>query len=297
MRDQAKPLLLTIIAVFFWSTAATAFKIALVHLTPYTLLFYSALVSSLALFVIIVFQGKFHLLFNLSFQEVATLALLGFLNPFFYYTILFAAYSLLPGQIAMSINYGWPFALTLLSVPILKQRLNLQQVGAIIVSFVGAAIIATRGSITDLGDLNRFGLVLVFSSTVIWASFWLLNARDRVDPVIKLFLGFCFGLLFIVLFSPLLGPINLPEPQALLVVVYIGLFEMGVTFVVWLTALQISTSAARISNLIYLSPFLSLLFLHIFIGEAIHKATIIGLVIIVGSILYQEQFQSGANKR
>ena len=296
MQDQAKALVLTMVAVFFWSTAATAFKIGLGYLTPYTLLFYSALVSAVALFVIIVFQGKVSLLFKLRLKEVTTLAVLGFLNPFFYYAILFAAYSLLPGQIAMSINYGWPFALTLLSVPILKQRLSLPQIGAIIVSFVGAIIIATRGSFIDFGDLNRFGLVLVFSSTVVWASFWLLNARDRLDPVIKLFLGFCFGLIFIIVFSPLLGPINPPEPQALPVIVYIGLFEMGVTFVVWLTALQISTSAARLSNLIYLSPFLSLIFLRIFIGEEIHKATIIGLVIIVGSILYQERFQSRAGK-
>ena len=63
---------------------------------------------------------------------------------------------------------------------------------------------------------------------------------------------------------------------------------MGITFVLWLTALQLSTTAARISNLIYITPFLSLLILHLLIGEQIHPATFLGLSFIIGSIIVQE---------
>ena len=297
MQDQTKALCLTFVAVFFWSTSATAFKIALSSLTPYTLLFYSALISATALLVIILAQGKTRLLFSVSKSQVIRLAILGFLNPFFYYTLLFWAYSLLPGQIAMAINYGWPFALTLLSVPILKQRLSRMQIGAIAVSFLGAIVIATRGTFTGMGDLNPLGLALVFSSTIIWALFWLINAREKTDPVVKLFWGFTFGVIFTLLFSPLLGPIELPGLRTIIPLFYIGLFEMGVTFVLWLTALQLSSSAARLSNLIYLSPFLSLLFLRLVIGEPIYPATIVGLVIIVCSILVQERFSSSSQER
>ena len=65
-------------------------------------------------------------------------------------------------------------------------------------------------------------------------------------------------------------------------------FEMGLTFVLWLSALKRATSAASIGNLIYCTPFLSLLFLHLIVGEAIHSATFIGLVLIVASLLFQE---------
>lgn len=290
MQNQTKAYLLTLLAVTFWGTAASAFKIALSYVEPYTLLFYSVLFSSLVLFLILLLQGKLHLLFNLKTRQFATLALLGLLNPFLYYSILFEAYSLLPGQIAMSINYGWPFALTLLSVPILKQKLNSVQIAAIIISFSGALIIATKGQMASFGDVSKTGVILAFSSTIIWASFWLVNAKDQLDPVIKLFWGFCFGLLYTLLFSPLLGPIHLPEIMAILPLIYIGFFEMGITFVLWLTALQLSSSAARIGNLIYISPFLSLLFLRIIIGETIHSTTFIGLFIIVGSIIFQEKF-------
>jgi drug/metabolite transporter (DMT)-like permease len=288
MKKQTKAYIYTLLAVFFWSTAASAFKIALQYVTPYVLLFYSTLVSSVALLVIIVLQGKVCQLFTLSKKQFLKAALLGFINPFFYYIVLFKAYSLLPGQIAMSLNYGWPLALTILSVPILKQKLSRVQITAIVISFIGAIIIATRGEVGSFEELNKLGVGLAFGSTIIWAVFWLLNARDGLEPLVKLFIGFCFGLLYSIVFSPLFGGLNIPEAKAVLPLMYIGFFEMGFTFVLWLTALQLSSSAARVGNLIYIAPFLSLVFLSIIIGEEIHPSTFIGLFLIIGSILFQE---------
>lgn len=295
MQNQTKAYLLTLIAVTFWGTAASAFKIALQYVTPYILLFYAALVSTIVLFVIIILQGKVSQLSKITLTQIGKAALLGFLNPFLYYTVLFKAYSLLPGQIAMALNYGWPLALTLLSVPILKQALSRAQLIAVVVSFCGAIIIATKGQFAGFNEVSKLGLVLAFGSTIIWALFWLFNARDGLDPVTKLFSGFCFGLLYSVLFSPLFGGLHLPDVRALLPVLYIGLFEMGLTFVFWLTALELSSTAARVGNLIYISPFLSLIFLRIIIGEEIHIATLLGLLLIVGSILFQEMAAKNTN--
>jgi len=295
MHNQTKAYLFTMFVVTFWGTAASAFKIALQYVTPYILLFYSVLVSSIALFIILLFQGKLTNLFKIPPTQIGKAALLGLINPFLYYIVIFKAYSLLPGQIAMSINFGWPLVLTLLSVPILKQQLSRAQLIAVVISFVGAIIIATKGQFANFGDVSKLGLLLVFCSTFIWAAFWLLNARDGLDPVIKLFLGFSFGLFYALIFSPFFGGIQVPELQAFLSLVYIGLFEMGITFVLWLTALQLSSTAARIGNLIYISPFLSLIFLRLVVGEEIHPATFIGLFLIVGSIIFQEM-QGRKNK-
>lgn len=288
MHNQTKAYLLTILAVTFWGTAASAFKIALQYVSPFILLYYSTFFSALALFSIILFQGKLAELKSISRRSWYMAALLGFINPFFYYIVLFKAYSLLPGQIAMSLNYGWPLALTLLSVPILKQSLSRAQLLAVLISFIGAVIIATKGQLTAFDDINLTGVGLAVGSTLIWAIFWLINAREPFDPVLKLFLGFCFGLLYATLFSPFFGGIRIPQPEAFAPLIYIGLFEMGITFVLWLTALQLSSTAARVGNLIFISPFLSLVFLRVIIGEKIHLATFIGLFMIVGSIIFQE---------
>jgi drug/metabolite transporter (DMT)-like permease len=70
--------------------------------------------------------------------------------------------------------------------------------------------------------------------------------------------------------------------------IYVGCFEMGITFVLWLKALSLASSTARIGNTIYLVPFLSLMVIHLVLGETIYWTTIAGLGIIVSSILYQQ---------
>jgi len=287
VRKQTKAYILTLLVITFWATAASAFKIALRHVGPYTLLLYATLFACLSLFIILCSQGKLDQLKTSKPRVLIKAALLGFLNPFLYYVVLFKAYALLPGQIAMSLNYGWPLVLTLLSVPILGQKLSKSQLLAVIVSFTGAVIIATRGEFTSLGEVSTLGVVLAIGSTLIWAVYWLFNAKDGLDPVVKLFTGFCFGLLFTFFYGLIIGKIGLPPAEAWLPLIYVSLFEMSITFTLWLTALQLSSSAARIGNLIYITPFFSLLILSIVIGETIHPATFIGLLLIVGSILFQ----------
>jgi drug/metabolite transporter (DMT)-like permease len=287
MDKQTKAYILTLLVVTFWATAASAFKIALRDVTPYTLLFYSTLFSTLSLFVLLCSQAKLSLLLESDRSSLARAALLGFLNPFLYYVILFKAYAVLPGQIAMSLNYGWPLVLTLLSVPILGQSLSRSQFLAVLISFVGAVIISTRGEFFSFGDVSRFGVLLAAGSTLIWAVYWLFNAKDRLDPVVKLFTGFCFGLLYTTLFCLFTGGVEIPVVRAWVPLIYVGLFEMSITFALWLTALQLTSSAARISNLIYVTPFFSLLILSSVVGEKIYPATFVGLALIVGSILFQ----------
>ena len=288
MHRQRQAVLLTLLVVLFWGTAASAFKIALRQVSPYTLLVCAAAVSTCALLLILLGRGQLGQLRTLPRPVLLRAALLGLLNPFLYYLVLFTAYSLLPGQIAMALNYGWPLVLTLLSVPLLGQSLRRSQLAAVGVSFVGAVLIATRGQLTHFGGLSGTGLLLAAGSTLVWALFWLGNARIGADPVVKLFVGFCTGLIVAVVCSPLFGGLVLPPPAAWPALVYIGLFEMGITFVLWLSALQLATTTARITNLVYLTPFLSLCFLRLVTREPIHPTTAIGLALIVTSLLFQE---------
>lgn len=281
-------ILLAGLVVLFWATAATAFKLALRWVTPFELLVYSVATSVIALALILSLRRGWGQLGNIPHAALLRAGLLGALNPFLYYLVLFAAYARLPGQIAMSLNYAWPLVLALLAVPILHQPLSRRQGLAILVSFAGALIIVTGGSLALVG-LDTLGVALALTSTLIWASFWLLNARDGIEPVLTLFLGFCVGLLLALLVSPVFGGIALPPAVAWPALVYVGLFEMGLSFVLWLIALRWGRSAARLAQLIYLAPFLSLLFLHLIIGEPIAPSTPVGLALIVGAILWQER--------
>ncbi len=65
------------------------------------------------------------------------LGILGIINPFAYYLILFRAYELLPAQEAQPLNYTWALTMTYLSIVILKQPLKFYDFLAGIICYVG----------------------------------------------------------------------------------------------------------------------------------------------------------------
>ena len=275
-------------AVLFWATVASAFKITLRYIDFLQLLFFSSIVSTIVLFIILCVQRKQDLLKQYSKEDYIRSVLLGFLNPFLYYVVLFKAYSLLPAQEAQPLNWTWPIMLAVLSIPLLKQRMTLRSILALIISFGGVLIISTHGDILGFRFTNLLGVLLALGSSIIWALFWIYNVRDRRDEVVKLFLNFLFGSVFAVIFVLSASKMKIPHLYGLIGAMYVGLFEMGITFVVWLKALKLSKTTAQVSNLIYAAPFLSLIVIHFAVGEKILLSSIVGLVFIIAGIVIQQ---------
>ena len=69
---------------------------------------------------------------------------------------------------------------------------------------------------------------------------------------------------------------------------YVGAFEMGIPFIFFSLAMRKTSNPALINQLCYLSPFLSLFFIAVVLGERIVPTTYIGLALIVGGILFNQ---------
>ncbi len=261
-------------AVLLWSTVASAFKLSLRYMSPIQLLFWAFLTSFLL-------YGVLHLRSFRFSRENLRSTYLGF-ALLLYYTVLFSAYDLLPAQEAQALNYTWPLALVLLSVPLLERKLAPDTLLGLFLGFLGALIVATRGRPLSLGFSNPVGDILGLGSALIWAIYWLLNVRDDRKLEEKMFWNFTFALLYSVPLILFAG-FSLPSPKGLAGAVYVGLFEMGVTYLLWYRAVE--SDVAFASNLVYLVPFLSLLFISIVLGEMIETTTVLGLVLIVVGIL------------
>lgn len=287
MRTQRRAVLYAFIAVMLWSTVATAFKLSLRYISPIELLLYSTLFSTLVLGIILLQKGKLRYIFQCTRQEYLLSLLLGFLSPFLYYLILFKAYELLPAQQAQPINYTWAITLSLLSVPLLKHKISSQQWLALIISYLGVVVISTQGNPLELNFTDPFGVFLALASTVIWSLYWIYNTRDHRDPVVGLFVNFIFSLPFMLVYYLVFEDARVIPLEGLLGAAYVGFFEMGICFVMWLMAMKLTDNTARISNLIFLSPFLSLFFIHFILGEHIVAETFIGLLLIVSGLIVQ----------
>jgi drug/metabolite transporter (DMT)-like permease len=270
-------------AVLLWSTVATAFKRTLAHLDPLTLVWIASIVSLAVLGLWIVATRRVHTARKMLQKHPATLIGLGVINPALYYTVLFAAYDRLPAQEAQAINYTWVLMLALLSVPILHKRLSLYDLVAALIGYGGVFVIATHGEGTLAHVTDPLGIALALGSTLLWALYWLWMTRLGGDTTVVLFWNFVIGVIVLSLWMVFVHglPNGWPDTTGWIGAIYIGLFEMSVTFVLWGRALALSPSTARIANLIYLSPPLSLIMICVVLGEPIYPSTLWGLGLIL----------------
>lgn len=297
MNNQNKAYIYALITVGLWSTIATASKLSLRYLSPGELLMYASIVSSGVLLCVVLAQKKIPALLSLRPKDWLMSLQFAILNPFLYYLILFQAYDLLPAQQAQIINYTWAITLTLLSIPFLGQKVKGMQWLAIGVSYGGVLVIATRGDLLSLRFENPLGVGLALLSTVIWGFYWILNTRDTRDPVIGLFLNFFCAVPLVTAYVYFTDGLR---PAALIGVagaVYIGIFEMGISFVLWLMALKYTDNTAKIANLIFIAPFSSLFLIHFLVGEEIYSSTIVGLVLVVTGLAIQALCSSARQRK
>ncbi len=291
MHNQSKAYSLALISILFWSTMGTAFKLTLNYLNPGMLLLIATFTAFIFLGIVVVIKGKLEILKQVTPKQLLNSALMGLFNPFLYYLVLFEAYNRIPAQEGVALNYIWPVILVIFSIIFLKQHITLISILAIIVSFAGSVVIAIHGNFTDFKFSNTTGVILAISSAFFWASFWIINLKDPREAIVKMFVNFAFGAVYILSWNIYKHNIIVPPIPGLAGALYIGVFEMGLTFVLWLTALKLSTHTARVSNLVFISPFISLILVSLIVGEKILLSTVAGLAIIVAGIVIQQYSQ------
>lgn len=285
--SSRKAYLLAILAVIFWSTSPTAFKLGLRFQESYQLLTGASLTSVAVLGIILLASPRRRKFAEIGWKDLGFSAIMGLMNPVAYYLILFKAYSILPAQVAQPLNMIWPIVLVIISIPMLRQRINWKSLGAMLLSFTGVVVISLQGGTVGKNPENRLGVFLALSTSVIWALYFLYNARDQKDPLIRLFLNFIFASIFLLLggfFRDVMLPVSF---EGWATSIYVGIFEMGVTFVLWLMAIQAAPATDRISNLVYLAPFLNLVIVRMVLKEQIFASTVIGIILLVSGILIQ----------
>lgn len=274
-------------AAILWSTVASAFKIGLGFASVELLLLISVLFSNIVFIIFNLYeQGSF--LPN-NKKDWALSAVMGLMNPFAYYLILFKAYSLLPAQEALSLNYTWTITIVVFSILILKQKIGIRSIVSLLISLAGVIIIAVHGNFNDIHLSNTLGVCLGAGSSLIWGLYWTLSLKDKRRESEKLSHNFMFGLAYLILYNYFNHSIILLNYKMILSGAYIGFFEMGITFILWHLALKNAVNSSLPANIILLSPFLSLLIISIVLNEAIEISTWTGLCLIILGLLIRRR--------
>lgn len=290
MNNQTKSVMLGTFAVLSWSTVATAFKIALSQLSVFEVVFV-ATATALAIFTVwMCVTRSWGALRKLSPWIWARFAVLGLVAPVAYYLVLFTAYDYLPAQIAQPLNYLWPIILAVLLAIFGHKPIPKAKYLGMAISLLGLVFISVGGKGIS-GTVSVLGIVLALGSALLWATYWIINdsLKEEVSEGTSLFLTFFFGMIYC-LIGTIFEPLSMMSTSALLSGAYVGAFEMGVPFICFGLAIRITDNPALINQMCYLSPFLSLFFISVVLGEPIMTTTYIGLVLIVGGLVYNEYF-------
>ena len=285
------PRLGALLAVLLWGISFVATKAAVAELEPSTLVFCRAGLGTLLLFGI---QGARRRPAFPPREAFGPLALMGFVGVAFHQ--LLQAYAL---TLTSAVSTGWligliPLWSALLSAAWLKERLGVKKVGGLLVGFLGASLVVTRGAPAAVlwrAPATR-GDLLVLASTLNWAVYTVLGhpTLRRLGPARATAGAMLLGFLML---SPLFfatgGWRQLAQlsPRGTGAVLFLGLGSSGLGYLCWYGALE-KVAAAQVAALLYLEPMVTLAAAALLLGEPWGGATLAGGLLVLAGVALVE---------
>ncbi len=274
-----------ILCIVSWAFIPVCSKKVLSGMDSFAMMFFSNLISALTIGLYILISNKSKLFYAYSKRDYMYMSFLGFLGTFLYYIFLYSAFSITKAQEVFIINYLWPILVVLLAIFILKEPLTLIKIISIGISFMGVVIIATKGKFLYVGFGNMKGDLLAFFGAAVFALFSVLGKQAKYDKSIAVFIYFVISFVASFVFLPFMNVHNI-NVSVIFWLIINGVFANGISYVFWFKALS-DGRVHIMSNLVYLTPFVSLIFIQIFLDEKVQYYSLEALALIILGILLQ----------
>src|SRR3990167_4975370 len=277
------------LAALLWGSVAAVAKLLLADLNNVQVLFLSNVFAFLGLLCIVVFKKKMELICSYTKQDYSTFAWMGFLGAFLYTFFLYGALQLLPAQEAFIVNYLWPVLVVVFAVWILKEHITVRKILGIACSFLGVVIVITKGDFVALQFSNVLGILSAVAGAFVFGLFSVLGKTKQYDKLVSMMFYYLFAIFYSLVAVLIFSEIPALSMRELLGLVWLGAFTSGFAFVFWFLALKYGDTA-KMSNIILLTPFISLVYIYFLVGEKILPSSVVGLAVIVLGILIQSSF-------
>jgi len=291
MKDSTKGSLCATLAVLFFATLGTTFKMSVSRLDGYSVAVYLGAFAVAALFANLVRAGKARLVVEQFRRMPLFFVLTGVIGLGVQQILCLKSYEHLPAAQAVILTYTYPLMMIVLARLVYGERSSLRSVAFVLLGFVGVVILVSGGRVD--GFTLSPGVFFSLATAFTFALFCVLIKHARFDIEIGMFLFNLFGLIFLLLLMPFFGFNWQVGPTDLLILCYIGVFPTAVAFLLWNRALQL-TRTSHTSNFALLTPLLSLVFITLFLREEIVLSQLVGMAIVIGSVFLNVNFGDGA---
>lgn len=274
------------ISILLWSTTATVTKLLLGSLNSMQILVVGSFFAFIFLFIINLIKGNLKQLKKFRMKDYIQIASIGIFGTFLYNLFLYLGINTLQASQAFIINYLWPIMTVIFACIILKEKITIKKVFAILLSFIGVIIVTANGDILNIGRNSIIGAMYCILAAISYGLFSVLNKKKNYNKYLSMMLyylvSFIISLIYIIISK------NIFEIQVnqLLGLFWIGIFTSATAFTSWAIALE-KGNTAKISNLAYITPFLSLIWTSLLLKEDLSIYSVIGLIVIVFGIFIQ----------
>jgi len=273
------------VSIFCWSTVATTCKILLRELNNIQLLWMNSLIAGLFLLLLNICLGNFKKHKNYKLKDYFIMVAIGIPSTIFYYMFYYAGTDILPASQAFIINYLWPIMSVVFACIILREKFTAKKLIAIFISFFGV-IVVMGGDMNGFNGQMLLGVICCILGAVSYGIFTALNQKMNYNKSMTLMVSYFATFIFTTLINLINGDIFIPGTNQMLGFVWNGIFPVAIANTFWVMALE-NGKTEKISNLAYITPFLSLVWTYLFLDEAIKLNSLVGLIVIIFGILIQ----------
>ena len=274
------------ISILCWSTTATVTKLLLGSLDSMQVLFVSSFFAFIFLLIINIVKGNIKDLLNYSLKDYIQIFCIGALGTFLYNLFLYLGINNMQASQAFIINYLWPIMTIIFACIILKEKLTLKKLIAILLSFIGVIIVTSNGDLLSIEKNSLMGALYCVLASISYGLFSVLNKGKNYDKFLSMMLFFLSSTLISFIYTIFTKNFCTLQTDQIMGLLWIGVFTAALSDTLWALALA-KGDTAKISNLAYITPFLSLIWTGLILKENISVYAIIGLIIIVLGIFIQ----------
>lgn len=274
------------ISIALWSTTATVTKLLLGNLNSMQILVVGSFFAFIFLLIVNLIKGSLKDLKTYKIKDYLQITGMGILGTFLYNLFLYLGINTLQASQAFIINYLWPIMTVVFACIILKEKKTIKKIVAIILSFLGVTIVTANGDILNVEKNSIIGAGYCILAAISYGLFSVLNKQKTYNKYLSMMLFYLVSFIISLLYIVVSKNRFTIEINQLIGLLWIGIFTSATAFTFWALALE-KGDTAKISNLAYITPFLSLIWTFLLLNEQFSIYSVMGLVIIVLGIVIQ----------
>ncbi|MBI5035320.1 MAG: DMT family transporter [Chloroflexi bacterium] len=289
MSDLRLNQLKALLAAVFWGASFVATKAAVQEISPITLI---VLRFALGVLVLLFAVVRMRVLKWVGARDFVLLAILGAIAIFIHQALQATGLMLTTASSMSWLVALQPAFTAILALFILHESFNLGKIFGLVIAFVGAIVVVTRGAPTadTLHLPSTTGDLLAVASALNWTIFTVASKPllRRMQPTLMMayvmFIGWALTLPFFVVTQGW-NQVSHLSMNGWLAVIYLGIFCSGIAYIFWYDALA-HIDASKVSAFIYVEPIVTVVVAGLLLGEELSPMSFIGgLAILLGVYL------------